>query len=90
MLRVSGTRVVAERFSPLGLVTVVESEAIPLRHAPGLSLNSQLEPPAQLGLFIDADGLTAITHYSGERADLAYLDDLTSALPYHLQAPGGY
>ena len=87
LLRVTGTRVVAERFSPLGLVTVVESEAIPLRHAPGLSLNSQIEPPAQLGLFINADGLSAITRYSGERADLAYLDDLTSALPYHLKVP---
>ncbi len=87
LLRVSGTRVVAERYSPLGLVTVVESEAIPLRHAPGLSLNSRIEPPAQLGLFINADGLTAITRYSGNRADLAYLDDLTSALPYHLQVP---
>ena len=87
LLRVPGTRVVAERYSPLGLVTVVESKAIPLRHAPGLSLNSRIEPPAQLGLFINADGLTAITRYSGNRADLAYLDDLTSALPYHLQDP---
>ncbi|RLA13360.1 MAG: SAM-dependent methyltransferase [Gammaproteobacteria bacterium] len=87
LLRVSGTRVIAERFSPLGLVSVVESEAIPLRHAPGLSLNSRIEPPAQLGLFINADGLSAITRYSGDRAELAYLDDLTSALPYHLKVP---
>ena len=87
LLRVSGTRVVAERYSPLGLVSVVESEAIPLRHAPGLSLNSRNEPPAQLGLFINADGLSAITRYSGDRSDLAYLDDLTSALPYHLRVP---
>ena len=88
LLRVPGTRVVAERFSPLGIVTVVESETIPLRHAPGLSLNSSIEPPPQLGLFTNAGALTAITRYSGDRASLAYLDDLTSALPYHLQAPG--
>jgi len=87
LLRVPGTRVVAERFSPLGMINVVESEVIPLRHAPGLSLNSETEPPAQLGLFINADGPGAITRYSGDRADLAYLDDLTSALPYHLQTP---
>ncbi len=87
LLRVPGTRVAAERFSPLGLITVVESETIPLRHAPGLSLNSETEPPAQLGLFINADGPGAITRYSGNRADVAYLDDLTSALPYHLQTP---
>ena len=87
LLRVPGTRVVAERFSPLGTINVVESKTIPLRHAPGLSLNSETEPPAQLGLFINADGPGAITRYSGDRADLAYLDDLTSALPYHLQTP---
>ena len=88
LLRVPGTQVIAERFSPLGMINVVESEAIPLRHAPGLSLNAHLEPPAQLGLFINADGLTAITRYSGDRAELAYLDYLTSALPYHLQDTG--
>jgi len=87
LLRVPGTRVVAERFSPLGTINVVESETIPLRHAPGLSLNSETEPPAQLGLFINADGPGAITRYSGDRTNLAYLDDLTSALPYHLQTP---
>jgi len=87
LLRVPGTRVVAERFSPLGMVNVVASETIPLRHAPGLSLNAETEPPAQLALFINADGPGAITRYSGDRAALAYLDDLTSALPYHLQTP---
>ena len=88
LLRLPGTRVVAERFSPLGIVTVVESETIPLRHAPGLSLSSSIEPPPQLGLFTNAGALTVITRYSGDRASLAYLDDLTSALPYHLQVPG--
>jgi spermidine synthase len=87
LLRVPGTRIVAERFSPLGMINVVESETVPLRHAPGLSLNANIEPPEQLGLFINGDGLTAITRYSDDRADLAYLDYLTSALPYHLQAP---
>jgi len=88
LLRVPDTRVVAERFSPLGMISVVESETVPLRHAPGLSLNSQIEPPEQLGLFINGDGLTAITRYSDDRASLAHLDYLTSALPYHLQVPG--
>ena len=88
MLRVPDTRVVAERFSPLGTISVVESGTIPLRHAPGLSLNASTEPPEQLGMFFNGDGLTAITRYAGVRADLAHLDYLTSALPYHLQAPG--
>jgi hypothetical protein len=88
LLRVPGTAVVAERFSPLGKVSVVESREVPLRHAPGLSLNSRGEPPDQLALFIDGDGPGAITRFSGERADLTHLDFLTSALPYHLRAPG--
>ncbi|WP_354683784.1 SAM-dependent methyltransferase [Cupriavidus necator] len=83
-LRIGNARVVAERSSPLGLVTVVESPAIPLRHAPGLSLNASMEPPSQLGVFTDGDGLSALNRYDGRREPLAYLGDLTSALPYHL------
>jgi hypothetical protein len=33
-LQVTGARVVAERSSPLGLVTVVESPVVPFRQAP--------------------------------------------------------
>jgi len=84
-LRVHGTRVLAERSSPLGLVTVVESPLVPFRHAPGLSLNATIEPPPQLGLFTDGEGLNALTRYDGRREPLAYLDYLTSALPYHLR-----
>jgi hypothetical protein len=84
-LRIPDTRVIAEHSSPLGLLSVVESPTIPLRHAPGLSLNALTEPPAQLGVFTDGDGLSAITRYDGEREKLAYLDQLTSALPYHLR-----
>jgi len=84
-LLVKDTRIIAERSSPLGLLSVVESPAIPLRHAPGLSLNATTEPPAQLGVFTDGDGLSVITRYSGDRQALAHLDQLTSALPYHLR-----
>lgn len=87
-LRIGDARVVAQRSSPLGLVTVVESPSIPLRHAPGLSLNATTEPPQQLAVFTDGDGLSALNRYDGRREPLAYLGDLTSALPYHLlQAP---
>jgi len=86
-LRLHGTRIIEERFSPLGKLSVVESQVVPLRHAPGLSLNARFEPPEQLGLFTDGDAMTAITRYRGVKAELAYLDDMTSALPYHLAAP---
>ncbi|MEE8277414.1 MAG: SAM-dependent methyltransferase [Thermoanaerobaculia bacterium] len=83
-LRVPETRVVRERSSPLGLLTVVRSPRIPFRHAPGLSLNFTGEPPNQLGLFTDGDSMTVINRFTGDWGALAYLDFLPSALPYHL------
>ena len=83
-LQVSGAKVIAERSSPLGIVTVVASAAVPFRHAPGLSLNAPSGPPDQLGIFTDGDGFSAIDHFSGDQAAIAYLDWLPSALPYHL------
>jgi hypothetical protein len=83
-LRIPQTRVVEQRFSPLGLVSVVESPLTPLRHAPGLSLNATVEPPPQLGVFIDGEGLSALTRFDGRRDSLAHLDQMSSALPYHL------
>jgi len=83
-LRIPQARVVEERFSPLGLVSVVESPNTPLRHAPGLSLNATAEPPPQLGVFIDGEGMSALTRFDGRRDSLAHLGQMTSALPYHL------
>jgi spermidine synthase len=83
-LTVPDASVTRERFSPLGLLTVVESPTIPFRHAPGLSLANTVEPPAQLGVFTDADSLSVITAFDGDTAPLSYLDYTTSALPYHL------
>lgn len=83
-LRVPGGRVMEERSGPLGLLSVVESPRIPFRHAPGLSLGFSEEPPEQLGLFTDADSLTAITRFEGDLEMVRYLDSLPSALPYHL------
>lgn len=83
-LHVTGARVVAEVSSPLGVVTAVENPTVPFRHAPGLSLMASAEPPPQIALFTDGDGLTAINRFDGRREPLAWLDFLTSALPYHL------
>ena len=85
VLRVPGARVVVQRSSPLGLVSVVESPRIPLRHAPGLSLTATAEPPPQWGVFTDGEGLNALTRFDdGRREGLAHLDQVSSALPYHL------
>ena len=83
-LRITGTRILAQTSSPLGFITVVESPRIPFRYAPGLSLNAPLEPPAQLGIFTDGEGFSALTRFDGQLEPLIYLDHLTSALPYHL------
>ncbi len=83
-LDIAGARVVEERSSPLGQVTVVENTRVPLRDAPGMSLNAVTEPPPQLGVYVDGNGPSALTQFNGDLAPLAYLDQLTSALPYHL------
>ncbi len=83
-LRVSGAKLAETRSSPLGLVSAVENEAVPLRWAPGLSLLARAPVPEQVALFVDGDGPIAIPRRRREEAPPAYLDDLTSALPYHL------
>lgn len=83
-LLVPDTKVIQESSSPLGWLAIVESPTIPYRYAPGLSLNNTQEPPQQLGLFIDGEGMTPITHFSGNLNKLEYLDYLTSAAPYQL------
>src|SRR5574340_54428 len=85
-MNIAGARVVEERSSPLGQITVVENTRVPLRHAPGMSLNASTEPPPQLGVYVDGDGPSALTRFDGSLAPLAYLDQLTSALPYHVLA----
>jgi len=82
--RVSGATVVATRFSPLGLLTVVENPRVPFRHAPGLSITAPASIPQQVAIYTDADSATMITRYNGDRDTIAYMDRLSSALPYHL------
>lgn len=89
-LNIAGARMVEQRSSPLGQVAVVENTRVPLRHAPGMSLNALTEPPPQLGVFVDGDGPSALTRFDGDLAPLAYLDQLTSALPYHVLAAQGH
>lgn len=83
-MKVPGTEVLSETSSPLGLLTVLRSPLVPFRYAPGLSLNNVIEPPPQLGLFTDGNGMTAITAFGGDLQPLAYLGSTTAALPYHL------
>jgi spermidine synthase len=87
-LRVSGTEIIEQDSSPFGLISIVDSATVPFRHAPGLSLGSTEEPLPQLGIFTDGDNMTVITKAADDPSQLAYLDQVTSALPYHLADPG--
>ncbi|MBL6933943.1 MAG: SAM-dependent methyltransferase [Alphaproteobacteria bacterium] len=84
MLQMPEARVLLERSSPLGTLTVVESPRVPLRYAPGRSLLSGNPIPPQLGVFTDGGGMTAITRYDGSHETLAYLDSQTAALPFSI------
>ena len=75
------SRIVTQRSSPLGTIDVVSSPAI--REAAGMSLACTAELPPQMALVVDADSVSAVTDYSGDRSRLAYLDCLTSAAVYH-------
>jgi hypothetical protein len=83
-LGIMGAEVEAEYSSPYGLLTIIRNETIPFRHAPGRSLAATSEPPAQLAVFTDGDSMTAMSVYDGRLESLAWLDQTTSALPYHL------
>ncbi|MDX1811011.1 MAG: SAM-dependent methyltransferase, partial [Gammaproteobacteria bacterium] len=83
-LNISGAHLLTEKSSPLAELSVVENQKILFRHAPGLSLSSSNIPGEQLGVFFDADSMSVITRFDGDLTKLAYLQDMTSALPYHL------
>jgi spermidine synthase len=83
-LQVIDSQVLAAASSPLGLLTIVDSPTVPIRHAPGLSFNARDIPPEQLAVFTDAAGMSAITRYDGNPESIAYLADITAALPYTL------
>ena len=83
-MQVVDARALTQASSPLGLLTVVDSPTVPIRLAPGLSFNTRHVPPEQLAVFTDADGMSAITRYDGDRESVAFLADVTAALPYAL------
>ena len=83
-LNVAGATLAAELDSPLARLSIIENREIPMRHAPGLSLRATTPVPAQAGIYIDGDGPSAITQFDGKRESIAFVDDMTSALPYQL------
>ncbi len=86
-MTVSGAQLLGTRSSPLGLISIVGNPVVPFRYAPDLSLNAQVGPPDQIGVFIDGDRFSPINAWSGDPGETAWLNASTSALAYHLVAP---
>jgi hypothetical protein len=85
-LQVEGAEIVHEASSPLGRITAVRNDTVPFREAPGLSLETRGDVPAQIALFSDGEPAGVITRDDGRPGTLAYLGDQTAALPYQLLA----
>jgi len=81
-LTLPNSKIIEEKFSPLGLVQVVQADG--LRSTPGLSLLSPYDVPVQKAIFFDGGSMSAITPYSGDDSQIKYLDYLPSSLAYHL------
>lgn len=82
LLRPSDSRILHTEWTPLARLDFVQS---PMVHfAPGLSLRSYSALPQQHGIVVDGGNLNAVTKFDGNPASLEFLDNLPSALPYHL------
>ena len=76
----------AERFGPLGLVTVLSGPAF--HYQPDLSLNCPYPLPEQKGLFIDGNIVGSINRFNGNPTELRYMAYRTASLAYQfLQSP---
>jgi spermidine synthase len=76
-----------QRWNSISRVDVVRSSSI--RSLPGSGYICAHAPPAQLGLTVDGDGLTPISHVPPGFSDLPFSDCLLTALPYQLH-PGAH
>ncbi len=85
-LQLPDARVVAGVETAISRLTAVRSSLI--RETPGQVSGypvSELGPfPEQTGLYFDAGGVSPVHRFDGSLEPFAYLDYVTSALPYHL------
>ncbi|MCK4652954.1 MAG: hypothetical protein KAU01_00745 [Candidatus Cloacimonetes bacterium] len=81
-LLLPNSKILNERYSPLGLVQVVQADGI--RSTVGLSFLSSEQVPIQRGIFFDGEAMSAITPFKGDKKEIEYLNQIPSSLPYHL------
>lgn len=83
VLLINGAKHLQRHSNSISQIDVVESKAIPLRNAPGMSLLSPSGTPDQLAVFRDGDEMTTIDKRNGTKS-LVYQDYMSSVLPYHI------
>lgn len=85
-LQFPDAEIVAKRYSPLAQTTAVSSKMI--RETPGQISNYPMSDlgalPEQIGIYFDAGAVSAVHRFDGDLAPFAFLDYVTSALPYRL------
>jgi spermidine synthase len=85
-MRLPDARIVAQKESPLSRLTAVQSSLI--RETPGQVSGYPMERlgvfPEQVGLFFDGGGVSPVHRFDGSLERFAFLDYVTSALPYQL------
>jgi len=86
-MSVYGAELEDELSGPAGTIHLVRNEAVPVRYAPGLSLQASALPPPQLSVFVDGDAAGTLGDYRDGEGATAYFGDLVSALPYALRSP---
>jgi hypothetical protein len=86
-LSVQGASVDKELSGVAGVVTVVRNDRVPLRSAPGLSLQAPIMPPPQRAVFLDGDAVGAIGVHRDPAQAAEYFGHLVSALPFVLRQP---
>jgi len=78
-------RLIFRRWNGFSRVDAVRSESI--RSLPGCSFRCPAQPPPQVGLTVDGDDLSPVSHLSPGFTALPFTDCLLTALPYRLR-PG--
>jgi hypothetical protein len=76
------SKIAHTEWTPTARVDFVQSSLV--HFAPGLSLRRHAALPQQLGLVIDGSSLNAITEFNGDPQSATFVENLPSALPYHL------
>ena len=82
-LQYPGAEWVTQRWNAFSRVDLVKSTGV--RSLPGLSFRYPYTMPAQQGIFVDADDLSAVI---SPQADLVFAEYMPSALPYILRPKG--